>query len=334
MITCPSSIEELKMPVLRRIRAVILPISVSMIVLSALIPFSLLPNLEPPYSPPSVEAAESLEGPKTTDIYSLLLSRLKNQDRWVRMKAIDDLWELRDYKNIKEPLLEMLKDEDPGVRARAIKVLGQFKDNALLDLFFTMVDDPHWEVRQAVLYEIGQTNDPRVTELNVRMLKDKDFFVWNRALLNIRQKRDAKAVEPLIKLLNDDDGRVAASAAELLGDLKDPRAVEPLIEALNGRFNKDRPKVIDRPGDLKLRDSSAEALGRMNEKRVLPHLIKVLLNNDEDPMLRAYTAEAIRMIGDPSALGALKKAEESSETGKNMFFKSAVGQAIGALSKK
>jgi hypothetical protein len=60
----------------------------------------------------------------------------------------------------------------------------------------------------------------------------------------------------------------------------------------------------------------------------------VLLDNNEDPTLQSYAASAIGMIGDPSALGALKKVMESGKVGDNMSYKIPTRQFIEALSRK
>jgi HEAT repeat protein len=282
-------------------------------------------------------ASESFEELSATDIYPLVLSKLKDKDMdmEVRQRVLNDLWGLRDRHNIMEPLLEMIKDKDPGVRMSALTVLQKFTDNPPVDQFLAMVDDPDKNIRLAALHAIGNTNDPRATDISLRMLKEKDWVVRDHAAQIIIQKKDPRAVAPLIELLNHDDGEVAARAASLLGVLGDLRAVSPLIEALDGRFNKSRPMTVNRrPGDLYLRDNSAQALGKMKEKSAVPHLIKILSNPNEDISLKAYVARALRMIGDPSALGALRKVVESGELGTNQFYNNEVMDAIEELSRK
>jgi HEAT repeat protein len=245
--------------------------------------------------------------------FPLLLSQLKDRDPAVRNNALDDLWTLRDHHAVKDRLLGMLKDKDPSVRDKAVYLLGQLKENDLAGPLLTMLEDDNETVRLRALQALGSLNDARIPDANIRMLHDPAFYVRTTAIGNVRRTRDRRAVESLIgffhtiERFNNDDDFIATLSIGALGTIGDVRAVDPLIDTLDGQF-----EIECSPS---LRIAAAEALGTLKDKKALPDLSKVLLDNDEIPSLRSAVAQAIGAIGDLSSLGVLKKAQESSQIG-------------------
>ncbi|HAS53805.1 MAG TPA: PBS lyase, partial [Nitrospiraceae bacterium] len=78
---------------------------------------------------------------------------------------------------------------------------------------------------------------------------------------------------------------------DILGDIRDPRAVLPLIERLND-------------ADENISVATAEALGKIRDRRAVPALTVCLARYDQG-WLDYAAAEALGEIGDESALGPL-----------------------------
>jgi hypothetical protein len=116
----------------------------------------------------------------------------------------------------------------------------------------------------------------------------------------MKRKPDKRAVEPLISLLNDQDAFIAPWSAEALGAIGDKKATEPLIRALKGELNRNRMFG----SDMDLRVNAARALGLIKDESAVPTLISCL--SDENPRMREQAISALREIGSPAALEAIK----------------------------
>jgi len=102
------------------------------------------------------------------------------------------------------------------------------------------------------------------------------------------------AVESLIQSLEDDNPEVRENAAHTLGKIGDERAVGPLIKIMN-----------DPNENLPARENAIFALGEIG-KPAVESLIQAM--EDENPQIRARTAEALSKIGDERAIEPLDRA--------------------------
>ncbi len=100
----------------------------------------------------------------------------------------------------------------------------------------------------------------------------------------LERAKEKKSVSVLIQELKSDKKSVRALAAEELGDRGDLIAVIPLIEALEDKEFEVKWKVC-------------EALGKIKDRRAIPHLIKRLKDEKENWITRKKAAEALVNIG-------------------------------------
>jgi HEAT repeat protein len=197
-------------------------------------------------------------------------------------------------------LILVSKDKNDGLREKAVRALGEFQDKRALDPLIERLGDVYPEVRAAALDSLKTYDDLRLSDLVIKLLSDDSSSVRKAAVSNIKERRDRKAVEALALLLNDADNDVANLTVDALEAIGDKRAVDPLIRALKGEFNKNR----EHGGDVKLRMNAARALGSMKDRSAVPALIEC--SSDKDPYLRRRIVSALKVIGDPVGLEAIK----------------------------
>ncbi|WP_300998912.1 HEAT repeat domain-containing protein [Methanoculleus sp.] len=136
---------------------------------------------------------------------------------------------------------------------------------------------------------LGEIADPSAVDPLVRALHDEHDDLRCQASGAIA-KFGRRAVELLAKVLADPDPDVRIVAAGVLGDTGEASAVEPLIGALH-----------DENDDV--RGAAAGALIRMGDAAV-GRLIDT--TKDGDRNVRLYAAGALKYIGDPRAIDALR----------------------------
>ena len=137
------------------------------------------------------------------------------------------------------------------------------------------------------------SGDERAVEPLIELLKDNNINIRQRSVDALGAIGDKRAVVPLIELLKDEDNHIRQQSVAALGAINDKRAIEPLI------------KVLKDDGDWGVREQSEYALVKIGKEAVEP-LIGTL--NDGNDVVRLLSAEALGKIGDKRALPSLKKA--------------------------
>ncbi|MFB3887614.1 MAG: HEAT repeat domain-containing protein [Thermodesulfobacteriota bacterium] len=230
-------------------------------------------------------------------------------------------------------LIAASKDQDAGVRVAAVRALGEFDERRRLEPLIERLGDNHWEVRNAALHSLKGHDDPRLSDIVIRLLTDESASVRRAAVSNIKERKDGRAVEALMDRLNDEDFLVPSWSADALGVIGDRKAVPFLMKAAKGELDKGRTLG----GDADLRRSAVKSLGLIGDKEAVSVLISVFevkeLRNeaivalgsikdpgavsallkclsDDDPNVRRLAASALRKIGDPVGLEAVKDIPE------------------------
>ncbi len=247
-----------------------------------------------------------------------LIEALDSADGLTRQRAalaLGDFGEAR----ATEPLIRALGDPLTGVReaaADSLTLLGGAAVGPLVELVERPEASEHyeesaaargtatvtgpggrtWEVetrrdlRRAYAAAIlGEIADPSAVEPLVRALHDENDDLRCQAS-GALAKFGRRAVEPLAELLADPDPDVRIVAAGVLGDTGEASAAEPLIGALH-----------DKNDDV--RGAAAGALIRMGDT-VVDRLIDATKESDRN--VRLYAAGALKYIGDPRAIDALR----------------------------
>ena len=147
-------------------------------------------------------------------------------------------------------------------------------------------------VRRNAAWTLGRTRDPRIVAPLIAALDDDDVDVRLRAAEALGNLPDEQAVQPLAGVLaGDPDERVRAQAALSLGRQGDERGVAPLIAALT-------------EAAASVRVAVAEALGTLPDPRVIPGLVRAMLD-DADDNVRHFAARSLGYVGGSSVGDAL-----------------------------
>lgn len=101
-------------------------------------------------------------------------------------------------------------------------------------------------------------------DIQIDLLQDPDWVVRREAVVTLGEMADDRCVEPLIRTLRDGDWQVREAAVEAIAEVGPP-AVELLIRYMR---------------DWEARKYVIQALGKINDERVLDPLMS-MLHNDE-----------------------------------------------------
>jgi HEAT repeat protein len=139
------------------------------------------------------------------------------------------------------------------------------------------------------------------------LLHDKDEFVRREVAYALGLTKSRMATSALTGLLTGDkeDG-VRSAAAVALGEIGDEAAVVSLAAALTPEAKKGEKNVF-------VMRAAARSLGQIRSRAGVPALVAVLENEKLDEDIRREAAQALGMIGDPSAVPALRTAAISGD---------------------
>ncbi|HPZ06797.1 MAG TPA: response regulator [Candidatus Eremiobacteraeota bacterium] len=115
-----------------------------------------------------------------------------------------------------ENIIQMTKDSDPKNRQRAIRILGNTKDDRVIEPLIEALKDENNEVRRQAADALGTIGDERSVMPLIKSLQDPDDFVRGIVTWALGKIKDVRAVDHLIESLNDNDWWVRRNAAEAL----------------------------------------------------------------------------------------------------------------------
>jgi HEAT repeat protein len=285
-----------------------------------------------------IAASRALGELKDQKAIEPLIETLKDQDPEVRVYAANSLGFLGS-KNAVEPLIKLLKDENETVVNSAIISLGQLKDPRATehlceiikhdDISTTPAGDSttHYEgsasIHQEAIYALGEIEDPRAVDTLLDKLADKEIgysaatslgrikgeYVFGKLIKLLDSKdptirtnavvvyefiQDPAAVPILIKMLNDQDPEVRRETATALGHFKEPEDIvqteQPLINTLED-------------SNVEVQAAAAGSLGRIESKKSIPLLAKLIQSNDS--ILCEAAIHALGRSKDPEATNSL-----------------------------
>jgi HEAT repeat protein len=160
-----------------------------------------------------------------------------------------------------------------------------------------------------------------VPELVARLDGEPDRGVRQTLVKTLGRLGDDRALAGLVNALKDRDLLVCQEAALALSRFKSPAAFEALLEALEHKGGRD---------SWQIRRFTAQALGKLGDRRAVPALIASL--RDESDLVPPAAAEALGELGDRQAIPALKTARHTTPHRKGA--ECATCQAIDAALKR
>lgn len=197
--------------------------------------------------------------------------------------------------------IEQLRVEDVFLSTEAAFELAEIGESAV-PLLIEALSDEDWQLRLNAVVALDQIGDPTATPALITALSDENWEVRANSTIALGNMGGV-AVPALIAALEHKDIRVRRNATKALGNIGDTMAVPGLIGVLSDE-------------DWEVRAGAAMVLGKMGTAAV-PALTVAL--KDEAEYVDAMATLALRLIGTPEALEAIKKNElqKAEEADKN-----------------
>ncbi|MFN8614611.1 MAG: HEAT repeat domain-containing protein [Vampirovibrionales bacterium] len=212
------------------------------------------------------------------------------------------------------------------VRYNAARVLGEMGNmDAVLPLIDVLKYDANGSVRLYAARALGELGDIRATEPLVESLReDRNVDVRVRAASALGRLGGEEVVMPLVEALSDTNSQVCMTAADALVEIG-PIAVRPLIASLkHERVNVrcDATRALGELGDasavqplidmltddwVNVRIYAVQSLGKLGDASATEALIEVMMNKEENDLVRAGAASALGVFKDARALLPLRQ---------------------------
>jgi chemotaxis protein methyltransferase CheR len=215
---------------------------------------------------------------------AVLLEQLRNSDPGLRRKAVRELVDFADNKEVVEALCEALGDPNKGVQNITIETLSQMMHENVVHGLIPVVRSSDLNTRNAgmsILRNLGPMAIPPLVKA-IQASTDVDETI--QILVILGDIRSPLATETVLGFIEHEDDNVKTTAVESLGKIQDPKAVAKLVETYKNT-------------DI-LKYSIVEALGNISVDEAMPILLGSLESED---ILEYFTG-----IG---ALGAMESVE-------------------------
>jgi len=235
-------------------------------------------------NPRLFQSGEELIFSIKNDAEQLLLEKLEDKNLLISSLAIEMLGKLKCRKAL-EPVRKLLKKKDSIlIKQASIEALGLIGDAGALPEILQYTDSDNKLLREKAGQSLGElainTSIPHVKKL----LKDECPDVRLAAVKALGKMKDSSSVETLMEMAEkSSEADMREEAVKALGKIGDMKAGDLLIN-----------KLYDQSEYVRL--AAIEALGDMNVREALPHLIK-LLENDEKEFVRRSAGKTIMKIG-------------------------------------
>ena len=219
----------------------------------------------------------------------------------------------------------LLGDRFWGVRADAASALGAIRTEAAIAALVEGLSVAHPKARRAVVRALGEFRDrPEAAAALLELLKrgDPSYFVEAEAALALGRTRDGRAFETLRAVLERPSHQnvIATHALSGMAELREERAIDVAREMI----------PYGRPPRVRVAAAGAMAkLAELSQSRRAEILDLLLpLADDREFLMRLRIPGALEQIGDPRALGALRRLEQSDLDGR---IRRRAGEAASAI---
>ncbi|MFC1854914.1 HEAT repeat domain-containing protein [Thermodesulfobacteriota bacterium] len=181
-------------------------------------------------------------------------------------------------KNALDPLVVHLDDKTSKVRVNVIETLGRIGHEAAIKPLKLALEDKHSHIRKEVVIALYRIGGKEVLKIIISALEDESSEVRSAAIESLGKMKDPIAIDALIEAMKDKDEVLKVSALDSLETLG-ALAIDPLITALENK-------------DWSIRNSAVILLGKLDDPKIIQHLVKRL--KDEDWVIRKEAAETLK----------------------------------------
>ena len=219
----------------------------------------------------------------------------------------------------------MLTDRFWGVQADAAQALAAIRTESAMTALIEGLSVPHPKARRAVVRALGEFRGrPEAASALIGLLErgDQSYFVEAEAALALGKTRDQRAFENLRSVIGRPSHQQVITTHALSGmaELRDESAIGVAREMIGyGRPPRARVAAV---GSL----AKLSELGESRRAEILDLLIP--LADDPEFTMRLRIPGAFEQIGDPRALGALRRLEQSELDGR---IRRRAGEAAAAI---
>jgi len=274
------------------------------------------------------DVALSLAGPVGL---SYVRRALREAPASVRIVAVQRLGQRHEPKEVLDVLLEAARDPDPQVADAALEQLVRIEEPRVVELMIDRFSRGNAASRARATSYLQAVAQKRPDEMRRRMLRllgegedvtrrlaveillstgdSKDVLLeilgfsgelvgWLRTrILETLQTFGDTILEPALELLQHPDDGIQTQSLVLAERFDDPRIVPPVCRLLHER-------------DWWLRIGACDTLGRLKDRRAVPHLVEAL--GDEESRWAAI--DALAEIGAPESIESLSQLLDDERT--------------------
>lgn len=224
---------------------------------------------------------------------------LQSDDRFVRLKAVQVLQGLSEWKN-RELVLSLFNDKDVEIRKNIIIAAGKLKIKGALDLLISMLKDPDPEIRESVVISLGSLNDTKALKPLLEILGDSSIKIVRAAVISLGELGDEEISMPMIRMLGHRDKSIRYHAINILGEL----GTKAGFKAILGMVKDKDPQV---------RLAAINALGRLKIKEYIP-VFQEALGTDTDSYVKLAAAKSLILLEDYTGYSLIKNEVFSKNT--------------------
>jgi HEAT repeat protein len=204
--------------------------------------------------------------------------------------------------------LRQLKSKQAPARRRAAEELCQSPDPKAFDAMVAALADPDDEVRRFIVTALSKLEDDRRIEALITALRDRDAEVLKSAMTGLKNSPNESIVPAMIPLMRHTDPGVRGYAATLLyarGWRPEEKGEQINYQIARGQLAKAAQhgsaaiqsiESVIQTGAYNQRIAAVEALGKIDDKRVIKPLLAALRSND--PAVCAAAIGALGQSGD------------------------------------
>ena len=226
-------------------------------------------------------------------------------------------------------LISRLGGKDQNIRAHIARILGKFKNPAVIEALQKVTHDSNKLVRMEAVTSLTDMDAELDLRLLVKLLSDTDMRIQELAINAIIRMNDPRTIEYLIDPLQDDDEYVRRAAVEVLNEVATADTIKDLLQVIKDRdwWVRERaadalakiggPKVIEamlqliKDEDKFVRRTAIEVINGSKDPRTVDYLIDALA--DEDWWVRERTVDALAAVGSRRAVKPLLELAEKDE---------------------